>query len=172
MEIEAPEKWAGIPALPAAFSGAPLVRPVPAVDPEASSAPSPTASGEETNQETDSMSESSEPGSPKEVPAEPSASSTASSSKELALEAVLDSHTWQATRYKGALHVHFLAAEGSIPRCKQRKGRASAKPLERVSACGDDAKGIGSFTPHTRDHVLQRLFGSYARQRTGRSMHP
>ena len=93
------------------------------------------------------MSESSEPGSPKEVPAEPAASGAASSSKALALEAVLDSHTLQATRFKGALHVNFLAAEGIIPRCKQRKGRATAKPLERVNACGEDAKQISSSTP-------------------------
>ena len=93
------------------------------------------------------MTESSEPGSPKEAPAEPSASGAASSSKELALEAVLDSHTWQATRFMGALHVHFLAAEGSIPRCKQRKGKATSKPLERVNALGEDAKQIISFAP-------------------------
>ena len=124
LEEWAPKEWAGVSALPASFSGAPLVRPDPEVDSQASSVPSSTDSGEDSKPETDSVSESSAPESPKEGSAEHIASDAVSETRALALEAVLDSHTWQATRYKGALHVHFLDTGGPLPRCKQRKGKA------------------------------------------------
>jgi hypothetical protein len=145
LEAWTPKEWAGIPALPVAFSGAPVVPTETKVDSGASSAPTPTVSGEESEPETSSDSDSSEPESPKEAPAEAAPCGAASAAQNLALQAMLDSHSWQATRFRGKLHVHFLAAEGSIPRCKQRKGRARATPLARVNACGSEVSQIGSF---------------------------
>ena len=147
LEAWTPKEWAGIPALPISFSGAPVVQAEPKVDSGASSAPTPTVSGEDSEPETSSVSDSSEPESPKEVPAEAEPSGTASAARDLAWQALLDSHSWQATRFKGALHIHFVAAEGAVPRCKQRKGQARAKPLARINACGSEVSQIGSFCP-------------------------
>ena len=41
--------------------------------------------------------------------------------------------------------MHFLQERSTLPRCKQRKGREKARPLERVNACGDDAKDVRNF---------------------------
>ncbi len=134
LEACVPKEWAGIPALPLAFAGAPVVQAEPVVDPGASSAPTSTVSGEDSEADTASSTDSSAPESPKEAPAETASRGAASPVQDLAVQALLDSHSWQATRFRGKLHVHFTAAEGSIPRCKQRKGLATAAPLKRVNA--------------------------------------
>jgi hypothetical protein len=52
LEAIVPKEWAGVPALPLAFSGAPVVQTEPEVDPGASSAPTSTLSGEDSAPET------------------------------------------------------------------------------------------------------------------------
>ncbi len=145
LEACPPKEWAGIPALPIAFDGAPVVQAEPQVDSAASSALSSTLSGEASDADTVSSSDSSAPGSPKEAPAEAQPRGAASQAQDLAFRATLDSHSWQATRFQGRLHVHFTSADSTIPRCKLRKGVATARPLQRVNACGEEISQISSF---------------------------
>ena len=97
LEAWAPKEWTGNPALPIAFSGAPVVQAEPNVDSGASSVPTPTVSGEESAPDTTSDSDSSEPESPKEALAEAEPCGAVSASQRLARQALLGSHSWQAT---------------------------------------------------------------------------
>jgi hypothetical protein len=144
LEVCTPKEWAGIPALPLAFEGAPVIEAAPAVDPAASSEElSEQERAEPGSPETSS--DSSSPGSPQEDLAEVKPCEADSQAQDLAMRAAVDAHEWQATRFKGELYIHFTAAGSSIPRCKLRKGAARARPLSRINACGDHASQISSF---------------------------
>ncbi len=114
LEAWTPKEWAGIPALPVAFSGAPVVPTETKVDSGASSAPTPTVSGEESEPETSSDSDSSEPESPKEAPAEAAPCGAASAAQNLALQAMLDSQRQAARAFPRSRGINspLQAAQG------------------------------------------------------------
>ncbi len=55
--------------------------------------------------------------------------------------------SWQATKYHGQLHVHFLPAEVEYPACKRKRGIMDRQALDRVNAQGQDVITIMNFLP-------------------------
>ena len=76
---------------------------------------------------------------------EPLAVSPPSRARFLEVEVLLEAHKWQATKYKGALHVHLLQGESEVPRCKKKRGLDNAQSLARNNACGDNVAELNSF---------------------------
>ncbi len=147
LEACAPKEWAGIPALPLAFEGAPVIEVAPHLDPAASSESFSEAEEPGTDASSGTSSDSSAPGSPTQAPSGAAARVSAAQPRAIDMRAALDAHEWQATKFQGALYIHFAAASSTVPRCKLRKGAARARPLTRVNACGERAVQILSYGP-------------------------
>jgi hypothetical protein len=147
LEASAPKEWAGIPPLPLAFEGAPVVAVAPSLDPAASSETISEPEEPPSDASPDTSSDSSESSPTAAEPSRAAASSSSMPAPTLSLRAALDAHEWQATKYQGAFYVHFTSAQCSVPRCKLRKGAARARPLSRVNAFGDCAVQILSYGP-------------------------
>ncbi len=140
-----PKEWARIPALPLAFEGAPVIEAAPPLDPAASSESFSEAEQLGTDASPGTSSDSSVPGGPTRAPAEDENRGPAAKAQDPDISAALDAHEWQATKFQGALFIHFAATSSTVPRCKLRKGAARARPLKRVNACGEAAVQILSY---------------------------
>ena len=145
LEACVPKEWAGIPALPLAFEGAPVIEAAPPLDPAASSESFSEADQPGTDASSGTSSDSSVPGSPTRAPAEAETRGSAARAQDPDISAALDAHEWQATKFQGALYIHFAATSSTVPRCKLRKGAARARPLKRVNAYGETAVQILSY---------------------------
>ena len=145
LEVSVPQTWTSVPPLPASFAGAPRVCPKPEVDPQASSVHSSTDRAEESEADTASSSDSSAPGSVAEDKDEQPVASSPSRNRFLELEVLLEAHKWQATKYRGALHVHLIQEESEVPRCRKKRGLDRVQSLARINACGDSVAELSSF---------------------------
>ena len=59
----------------------------------------------------------------------------------------LADHSWQATKFYGQLHVHFLSSDVEYPACKRKRGVTDRQALNRVNAQGADIRDVRNFLP-------------------------
>ena len=55
--------------------------------------------------------------------------------------------SWQATKYHGQLHVHFLQSDVEYPACKRKRGILDRQALNRINAQGQEVATIRNFLP-------------------------
>ncbi len=144
LHTSVPREWSSVQPLPAVFTGEPVFPSGPQVEADASSVE--TSTSRVGSSSEDSSSDSGASTGPQLLPAGEEARHGVDQDSEV-LAVKLADVSWQATRYHGQLHVHFLPSGVVYPACKRKRGVTDRQALNRVNAQGDDVSSIRNFAP-------------------------
>ena len=144
LQVTIPKEWTHVTPLPAAFSGEPALPSPPQLNEDASSVQ--TSTERVGSSSEDSSSDSGAIPDPQLLPAGASQGEVVASDMEV-LAIKLADLSWQATKYHGQLHVHFLPTDVEYPACKRKRGILDRQALNRINAQGQDVATIRNNLP-------------------------
>ncbi len=145
LQISVPRELTSVSPLPAAFSRESVFPVAAKIDEDASSVETSTERAGERSSD-DSSSDSGAAQCSQLLPAGASSSSqTRPGLDEVSVK--LADHSWQAMKFHGQLHVHFISSGMEYPACKRKRGVADRQALNRVNAQSDDVKDVRNFLP-------------------------
>jgi hypothetical protein len=144
LQVAIPKEWTHVTPLPAVFAGVPAMPSPPQTHEDASSVQ--TSTDRVGSSSEDSSSDSGATTCPQLLPAGASRESPAEADTDV-LAVKLADLSWQATKYHGQLHVHFLQSDVEYPACKRKRGILDRQALNRVNAQGQEVATIRSFLP-------------------------
>ncbi len=144
LDTPIPQEWSSVSPLPAVFTGEPIFPCGPQVEADASSVD--TSTSRVGSSSEDSSSDSGATTCPKLLSAGSDAVSSADHDSAV-LAVKLADVSWQATKYHGQLHIHFLCSGANYPACKRKRGLSDRQALHRVNAEGEDVSSIKNFAP-------------------------
>ena len=104
-----------------------------------------TSTGGVGSSSEDSSSDSGATPGPQLLPAGTSPGGPAEADTVLAIK--LADLSWQATKYHGQLHVHFLQSDVEYPACKRKRGIMDRQGLNRINAQGQEVATIKNILP-------------------------
>ena len=154
LQVTIPKEWTHVTPLPAAFAGEPAMPSPPQLNEDASSVQ--TSTERVGSSSEDSPSDSGATPGPQLLPAGACLGSPAEAdTEELAIK--LADLSWQATKYHGQLHVHFLQSDVEYPAWKRKRGIMDRQALNRINAQGQDVATIRKLSS---SRLLQGLLAS------------
>ena len=144
LQVTIPKEWTHVTPLPAAFAGEPAMPSPPQLNEDASSVQ--TSTERVGSSSEDSSSDSGATPGPQLLPAGACLGGPAEADTEV-LAIKLADLSWQATKYHGQLHVHFLQSDVEYPACKRKRGIMDRQALNRINAQGQEVATVKNFLP-------------------------
>ena len=130
--------------LPAVFMGEPALPSPPQVNEDASSVQ--TSTSRVGSSSEDSSPDSGAAAGPQLLSAGDSPGKPADQDSDV-LAVTLADLSWQATRFHGQLHVHFLPSNVEYPACTRKRGVLDRQALNRINSQGENVASNKSFAP-------------------------
>ena len=144
LQVTIPKEWTHVTPLPAAFAGEPAMPSPPQLHEDASSVQ--TSTERVGSSSEDSSSDSGATTGPQLLPAGASLDGPAEADTNV-LAIKLADLSWQATKYHGQLHVHFLQSDVEYPACKRKRGIMDRQALNQINAQEQEVTTIKNFLP-------------------------
>ena len=144
LQVTIPREWTQVIPLPAVFAGVPAMPSPPQTHVDASSVQ--TSTDRVGSSSEDSSSDSGATTCLQLLPAGASREGPAEADTDV-LAVKLADLSWQATKYHGQLHVHFLQSDVEYPACKRKRGILDRQVPNRVNAQWQEVATIRSFLP-------------------------